>query len=65
MKPQRETLPWLTHKLDPGTEASHPSLFLNISLPTIYTVGAGFKDADLRKQDVIEGIWTEYMTEPS
>ena len=48
------------------SEAPHPLTVLGIYiLPTMPTVGAIFKDTDLREQEVFETIITEYMTEPS
>lgn len=56
---------WLTHMLEPGNwrfvTAQHLRMY---ALPTVGTASAPFRGAALKEQGV-ETLWTEYMTEPS
>ena len=63
----RGTDHWFTHKLDPGSwMLLTPSLVLGMYvLPTVPTVGAGFRDTALREQCAVETIWTVHVTESS
>ena len=53
----------LTLELDLSNQGSlHQPLFLECMVSTIPTVGATFKDADLREQCDVEKIWTVFVT---